>query len=212
MRIEVNGLGKTIRGSRILNNISFTLESGHIYGFVGKNGSGKTMLLRAITGLIVPTEGTIQIDGKILHKDISFPPKVGLLIEKPEFLGYMSGLNNLRLLADVKKEITVEQIKEFMTFFELNPDSKKNVRKYSLGMKQKLGIIQAVMENPELLVLDEAFNALDENSVLKVRELLLKYKKEGKLVVITSHNKEDIELLCDKVFQLVDGEIKEHEC
>lgn len=212
MRIEVNGLGKTIRGSRILNNISFTLESGHIYGFVGKNGSGKTMLLRAITGLIVPTEGTIQIDGKILHKDISFPPKVGLLIEKPEFLGYMSGLNNLRLLADVKKEITVEQIKEFMTFFELNPDSKKNVRKYSLGMKQKLGIIQAVMENPELLVLDEAFNALDENSVLKVRELLLKYKKEGKLVVIKSHNKEDIELLCDKVFQLVDGEIKEHEC
>lgn len=212
MRIEVNGLGKTIRGSRILNNISFTLESGHIYGFVGKNGSGKTMLLRAITGLIIPTEGTIQIDGKILHKDISFPPKVGLLIEKPEFLGYMSGLNNLRLLADVKKEITVEQIKEFMTFFELNPDSKKNVRKYSLGMKQKLGIIQAVMENPELLVLDEAFNALDENSVLKVRELLLKYKKEGKLVVIKSHNKEDIELLCDKVFQLVDGEIKEHEC
>lgn len=208
MQIKVTGLGKTIRGSRVLNNISFELTSGHIYGFVGKNGSGKTMLLRALTGLLVPTDGTISVNDKILHKDISFPPKVGLLIEKPEFLGYMSGLKNLKLLAEVRKEITDEKIMDLMTFFELDPHSKKSVHKYSQGMKQKLGIIQAIMEDPELLVLDEAFNALDENSVFKVRDLLLKYKNEGKLIVITSHNKEDIEVLCDTVFQLVDGEIK----
>lgn len=208
MRIEAKGLSKTIKGNKILDYVNLVLESGNIYGFVGKNGSGKTMLLRALSGLILPSTGTISIDNQLLHKDISFPPNIGILIEKPEFIGYVNGLDNLWQLAEIQKKITKEQICEFMTYFDLDPQMRKSVNKYSQGMKQKLGIIQAIMENPDLLILDEAFNALDENSVIKLRELLLKYKEQGKLIIITSHNKEDIEVLCDTVFTIVDGQIK----
>ena len=208
MQIKIENLTKTIKGNDILSNINLSLESGNIYGFVGRNGSGKTMLLRAISGLIVPTEGTVSVDNCVLHKDIAFPANIGILIGNPEFLGYMSGLKNLLLLAEIKKQITKEKIADFMKFFDLDPKSKKWVSKYSQGMKQKLGIIQAIMENPDLLILDESFNALDESSVDKLRSLLLQYKEQGKLIIITSHNKEDIDMLCDEVFEMVDGRIK----
>lgn len=207
MRIEVCDLSKTIRGIRILKNISLKFQSGNIYGIVGSNGSGKTMLLRAITGLLVPSSGKITVDGQILNKDISFPPKMGILIERPEFLEYLTGLQNLKLLAEIKGIASEEEIKYYMQWFGLDPNSKKTVRKYSQGMKQKLGVIQAIMEKQELLILDEPFNALDENTVNKFRQLLLEYKKQGRLIILTSHNKEDIVSLCDFTYQILDGEI-----
>lgn len=165
------------------------------------------MLLRAISGLIRPTEGYIEIDKKLLGKDISFPPEAGIIIEKPEFLGYMSGLENLKFLSDIRGQIDDKVIIDYMTLFDLDPTLKKPVRKYSLGMKQKLGIIQAIMENPQILILDEPFNALDENSVITFREFLRNFKNEGKLVIITSHNNEDIKELCNMVYKMDSGNL-----
>lgn len=207
MRIDVTNLSKIIRGSVILDNISIHFESGHIYGIIGKNGSGKTMLLRAISGLIVPSSGVVYVDGKALGTEISFPPEIGILIEKPEFLGHLSGFENLKMLSEIKGSISDANIAEYMNYFDLDPEEKKPVRKYSQGMKQKLGIIQAIMENQKLLVLDEPFNALDEKSVKLFRELLIEYKKQEKLIILTSHNKEDIESLCDHTYQIQSGQI-----
>lgn len=207
MRIDVTNLSKIIRGSVILDNISIQFESGHIYGIIGKNGSGKTMLLRAISGLIVPSSGVVYVDGKALGTEISFPPEIGILIEKPEFLGHLSGFENLKMLSEIKGSISDANIAEYMNYFDLDPEEKKPVRKYSQGMKQKLGIIQAIMENQKLLVLDEPFNALDEKSVKLFRELLIEYKKQEKLIILTSHNKEDIESLCDHTYQIQSGQI-----
>ena len=218
MRIDVTNLSKIIRGSVILDNISIHFESGHIYGIIGKNGSGKTMLLRAISGLIVPSSGVVYVDGKCIKNantyfrkalgtEISFPPEIGILIEKPEFLGHLSGFENLKMLSEIKGSISDANIAEYMNYFDLDPEEKKPVRKYSQGMKQKLGIIQAIMENQKLLVLDEPFNALDEKSVKLFRELLIEYKKQEKLIILTSHNKEDIESLCDHTYQIQSGQI-----
>lgn len=207
MRIEVHNFTKVLRKTTVLNCINANFESGNIYGLIGNNGSGKTMLLRAISGLIRPTEGYIEIDKKLLGKDISFPPEAGIIIEKPEFLGYMSGLENLKFLSDIRGQIDDKVIIDYMTLFDLDPTLKKPVRKYSLGMKQKLGIIQAIMENPQILILDEPFNALDENSVITFREFLRNFKNEGKLVIITSHNNEDIKELCNMVYKMDSGNL-----
>ena len=204
MYIKVENLTKTIKNSTVLQNINYEFSSGKIYGIVGKNGSGKTMLLRALAGLIRPTEGKVYVDGKVLHKDISFPPEMGIIIEKPELLEHLSGLDNLKLLADIKRTISEEQIIEFMKIFALDPQSKK----YSLGMKQKVGIIQAIMENQKLLILDEPFNALDEATVSMLRDLFIKYKREDKLLIITSHHMEDINILCDEIIYLQEGVMK----
>ena len=168
---------------------------------------GKTMLLRAISGLIVPSSGVVYVDGKALGTEISFPPEIGILIEKPEFLGHLSGFENLKMLSEIKGSISDANIAEYMNYFDLDPEEKKPARKYSQGMKQKLGIIQAIMENQKLLVLDEPFNALDEKSVKLFRELLIEYKKQEKLIILTSHNKEDIESLCDHTYQIQSGQI-----
>lgn len=207
MQIEVHNFTKVLRNTTVLNCINATFESGNIYGLIGKNGSGKTMLLRAISGLIRPTDGYIEIDKKLLGKDISFPPEAGIIIEKPEFLGYMSGLENLKFLSDIRGLIDDKVIIDYMTLFDLDPTLKKPVRKYSLGMKQKLGIIQAIMEDPQILILDEPFNALDENSVITFREFLRNFKNEGKLVIITSHNNEDIKELCNIVYKMDSGNL-----
>lgn len=211
MEIEVSELSKQIHRTTILDHVTLHFESGNIYGIVGQNGSGKTMLLRAIAGLIVPSEGTITVDGKLLGKEISFPQDMGILIEKPEFLGYLSGLENLKLLAEIKGIISDDDIKKYMEWFDLEPLSRKSVRKYSLGMKQKLGIIQAIMENQQLLILDEPFNALDEKSAGKFRSLLLDYKSEGRLTILTSHHKEDIDSICDCTYMLQEGRILSQE-
>lgn len=207
MKIEIVGLSKSLAGIDVLSNINLTFESGKIYGLAGGNGCGKTMLLRAISGLLIPTEGKILVDGKRLIRDISFPPKMGLMIENPTFINYLTGYENLKLLASPKRLCTETDIRSWMNEFSISEKADIPVRKYSLGMKQKLGIIQAVMEDPDLLILDEPFNALDENSVDYVRDLLKKYRDEGKLVILTSHHKEDIEMLCDEVYKMSDGEI-----
>lgn len=208
MDIKISNLSKRFRSAEVLRGINLQFESGKIYGIVGTNGSGKTMLLRAIAGLIFPSEGTIVVDDKVLHKQIDFPPEMGILIEKPEFLKNLTGFENLKLLAEVKKIVSDAKIKEYMIQFGLNPNDKKTVRKYSLGMRQKLGIIQAIMENQQLLILDEPFNGLDEGAVEMLRNMLRQYKKEGRLIIITSHHKEDIEALCDDTYKIVDGSIK----
>ena len=206
--IIIENLSKTIKNNKILDNVNLTFESGHVYGLVGRNGSGKTMLLRTIAGLVIPTSGTIDFDGKRLHRDISIPPSLGLIIEKPEFLSYMTGLENLKQLAAINKKVSENTIKEYMRLFELDPESKQTMRRYSLGMKQKIGIIQALMENPDILILDEPFNALDEKSVLLLRKLLCQRRDEGKLIVVTSHHKDDIEAICDEVIVMQDGTLK----
>lgn len=205
MEIILESVSKEINHATVLNNVSCKFSSGNIYGIVGHNGSGKTMLLRTIAGLIIPTSGEVVFDGRRLHKDISIPPALGLIIEKPEFLSYMTGLDNLKQLASINKKISEKTIKKYMQLFDLDPESKHTMRRYSLGMKQKIGIIQALMENPEILVLDEPFNALDEKSVLLLRELLQKRRDEGKLAIVTSHHKDDIESICDHVMAMQDG-------
>lgn len=208
MEIILNKVSKVIGHTTVLDNISYQFSSGNIYGIVGNNGSGKTMLLRMISGLIIPTGGTIAVDGKILHKDISFPPNLGLVIEKPEFISYMTGLENLKQIASIKKKVTEEDIIGYIKLFFLDPTSKLAMKKYSLGMKQKIGIIQALMEDPDVLILDEPFNALDEQSVLTLRNLLVQRKEEGKLILITSHHKEDIESICNQVVIMDEGKLK----
>lgn len=198
---------KKLRGIPVLDDISLELHGGSIYGIVGGNGSGKTMLLRALSGLIVPTSGTVTVDGAVLRRDADFPPDAGILIENPEFPGHLSGRKNLLLLAEIRTVASEERIAELMRLFSLDPDSRKPVRKYSLGMKQKLGIIQAIMEDQKLLILDEPFNALDEGAAAILRTLLLRFREEGRLIVLTSHNGEDIACLCDRVIHISAGKI-----
>lgn len=209
MIIRIEDLSKSIKGVNVLEHINLELSSGSIYGVVGQNGSGKTMLLRAIAGLIQPTSGKVYIDGKQLHKELSFPPEMGILIEKPELLNHLTGMENLMLLAGIRNVVSKNQIRDYMKRFDLDPASKKTVKKYSLGMKQKLGIIQAIMEAPELMILDEPFNALDEATVQMLYKMFKEYKEAGKLVILTSHHKDDIEMLCDKIVKLQEGKVKE---
>lgn len=204
MEIIINNLTKKLSNTNVLDNINLKLESGKIYGFVGKNGSGKTMLMRAICGLINPTAGEIIIDNKVLGKDISFPDNVGILIENPGFIPSYSGFKNLKYLARIKNKISDEDIKSVISMVGLDPNDKKSYRKYSLGMKQKLGIAGAIMENPNLLILDEPFNALDEETV----ENIIKSKKNKENIVILScHDREEIENLCDEIIEIKLGKI-----
>ena len=205
--MELRNVTKTIKGNTVLCDVSCKLDGGQIYGLVGRNGSGKTMLLRMLAGLILPTQGQVIVDGEFLHKTISFPKDMGILIEKPEMMMNLSGLENLKLLAEIRGTTEEKTIREYMRLFALDPDSKQPVKKYSLGMKQKIGIIQALMEDPSILLLDEPFNALDEASVDLLRKLLLNCKKEGKLVVITSHHREDIDAICDSILPMEEGRI-----
>lgn len=207
MNIKIENFTKEIKGVRILEDITVEFESGKIYGLVGKNGSGKTMLLRAVSGLIRPTKGSVIVDGKYLHKDISFPQDMGIIIEKPDLLNYLTGFENLSLLAKINNKISKDEIENWMKKFSLDPKSKQVLKKYSLGMKQKIGVIQAVMEDQQLLVLDEPFNALDQDTVEMLRVLLKKYKDDGKLIIITSHHSEDIDILCDEIIFIEEGKL-----
>ena len=203
--IEVEKLCKTINKSIVLEDINLDMSSGKVYGFQGINGSGKTMLMRALIGLIRPTSGKVCIDGKELGKDIDFPENLGALIENPGFIWYQSGFENLHYLARIRNKINDTQVKDVIRQVGLDSDSRKWVGKYSMGMKQRLGIDQAMMENPDILVLDEQMSALDEKGVEEIRQLLLQYKQPGRCILITSHNREDIEILCDEVFEIKSG-------
>ncbi len=208
--IEIHNLSKTIGESVILDDISMKLEDGKIYGFVGRNGSGKTMLMRHILGFIYATKGSIVIDGKVMGKDIDIPDGVGAIIENPGFIPELSGIKNLKILAAIRGKIGTEEIRDAMLLVGLNPDEKKSVKKYSLGMKQRLGLAQALMENPETIILDEPMNGLDNDGVKEIRELLLQRKEKGNLILIASHNEQDINVLCDEIFYFDKGRIIDH--
>lgn len=203
--IIIENLSKTIKNNKILDNVNLTFESGHVYGLVGRNGSGKTMLLRAICGLIFPDSGKVIIDGKQLHNDISFPESCGIIIENTDLLPNFSAFDNLKMLSEIKNTANDNMIKSAIKSVGLDPDSKKKVKTFSLGMKQRLSIAQALFEDPDILLLDEPTNALDEDGVNDVRRILLEQKKKNKLIIIASHNKEDISLLSDTVISVSNG-------
>lgn len=200
---------KCIGKTEVLKNINLTLQSPKIYGLQGKNASGKTMLLRAISGLIFPTEGRVIVDQKEIGKEVDFPENMGILIETPEFIHGYSAFENLKALALIDKKATDADIRETLCKLGLDPDSKKKFRQFSLGMKEKLGIAAALMEKPKLILLDEPTNALDEESVKKLSTLLQTYKRQGALIVIASHDKEEMQMLCDEIIQVENGKIKQ---
>ena len=206
--IEVENVSLTLDKKDILKNVSISCEEGRIYGLVGRNGSGKTMLMKCICGFIIPTSGKISVLGKTIGKDIDFVPDAGIIIETPGFISGYSGFKNLMLLAMIRKKIGKEEIREAMIKVGLDPDLKLSVKKYSLGMRQRLGLAQAIMENPRVLILDEPMNGLDKEGVLDMRNYLLALKKEGKTILLTSHSTEDIDILCDKVYEMEHGECK----
>lgn len=211
MKIIIENYTKKIKNATILDNINLSMEGGKIYGLKGKNGSGKTMLMRAICGLITPTQGSVSVDGNVIGKDISFPESIGLLIEYPGFVGSYSGFKNLKMIASINERITDEQVRDTIKQVGLDPFDKKAFRKYSLGMKQKLGIACAIMESPDIIILDEPVNALDESGVLMVRDILERHKQRGALIIIACHDKEELELLSDEIFVIEEGKIVGHE-
>lgn len=207
MDIILNNVSKSINKSVILNNINYHFHSGFIYGIKGNNGSGKTMLLKLISGLIKPTSGEIKIDNKVLYKDIDFPESIGVLIEHPAFMPNLTGVKNLKCISIIKNKTKTEEINNIMLSIGLDPNDKRYFKKYSLGMKQKLGIACAFMEKPDIIVLDEPTNALDIESVNKLKELILKYKDNNRIILIAFHENYEIETLCDKFIYLKDGNI-----
>lgn len=205
--VEVKNYCKSIKSRPILNNVSYNFEYGKIYGIYGHNGSGKTMLLRAIAGLLVPDSGSVVIDGKVLHKDMSFPPSIGIVIENMNLLPQYNAFDNLKILGKIKKTATDEDIKTALERVGLKSDLK--VKKFSLGMKQRLNIAQAVFEKQKIILLDEPTNALDNDGVQLIYKLLKEEKERGALVVITTHHKEDLEEICDVVLEMTEGEMHE---
>ena len=203
--IRIVNLSLKIKENEILKNINVEFEKGKIHGLIGRNGSGKTMLMKCICGFVKPTEGTVIVDGKTIGKDCDFPESIGIIIETPGFIPYYSGYKNLKLLADLRKRISGEQVKTSLRQVGLDPDLKHHVRKYSLGMRQRLGLAQAIMENPDLLILDEPMNGLDKDGVADMRKYLLDLKEKGKTILIASHSAEDIEILSDTVHEMDKG-------
>ena len=206
--IFIENVTKTFGGQEVLKTVCVKFEMGKIYGIVGRNGSGKTVLLKCICGLLYPSTGTVTVDGKVVGKDVDYPENIGFIIETPGFLPRYSGLKNLKYLASVRGKVKEDEIRKYMELVGLNPDDKKHVGNYSLGMKQRLGIAQALMENPDILILDEPMNALDNNGVEEMRSVLLKMKKQGKLIIIASHVRDDIDILCDEVYGIDAGIMK----
>lgn len=209
MKIELKNVSKSFKKNLIINNISATFESGHIYGFYGRNGSGKSVLQKIISGLYVPTSGSVIVDGVDINKEKVYLKNMRILIEKPAFFSDLSGFNNLKLLADINKTIDENKIIETLELVNLKEEMNKKYSKYSLGMKQKLGVAQAIMEDPDILILDEPFNGIEQATVDKLTKYLLKKKKEGKLIIISTHIKEDLTKLSDKIYVFDNGSIKE---
>lgn len=205
--LVVNRIRKTIKSKVILNDISLTLNPGTIYGFVGRNGSGKTMLFRAISGLMKVDAGDISYQGKKLHQDFLVLPNLGITIENAGLYPEFTGLKNLQLLAKLNRKIDTEQIKKSIKRVGLEPNDSRSFRKYSLGMKQRIAIAQAIMEQPDLILLDEPTNSLDEEGVRLIRQVIREEKQRGAMILLASHNKEDIQLLADKVFYLDAGRL-----
>ena len=207
--VVLMNVSKTIGHDDVLKNISATFESGNIYGIFGRNGSGKTMLFRAICGLIKITTGEIYFNDFKLHRDVSYAPNVGVIIETPSFWKQFSGFENLKMLAAIQGKITDVEIAESLRRVGLDPNDKRPVKKYSLGMKQRLAIAQGIMEKPDLIVFDEPTNALDEEAINLLRQILIEEKARGAIVLIASHNKDDIRLLSDVFMKMESGRLSE---
>ena len=203
--IEVQNVVKRFRDQVVLKNVSISFEKGQIHGIVGRNGSGKTVLFKCICGLMHPEEGVILVNGKRVGRDVDMPEDIGAIIEAPGFLPNYSGYKNLRFLANIRRKIGKEEILNVLKTVGLDPESRKHVGKYSLGMRQRHGIAQAIMEDPEILILDEPMNGLDNAGVQDIRALLLELKAQGKTILLASHNHEDIAALCDTVHEMDGG-------
>lgn len=203
--IEVQNVVKRFRDQVVLKNVSISFEKGQIHGIVGRNGSGKTVLFKCICGLMHPEEGVILVNGKRVGRDVDMPEDIGAIIEAPGFLPNYSGYKNLRFLANIRRKVGKEEILNVLKTVGLDPESRKHVGKYSLGMRQRLGIAQAIMEDPEILILDEPMNGLDNAGVQDIRALLLELKAQGKTILLASHNHEDIAALCDTVHEMDGG-------
>ena len=206
--IDVRNVFLTLGKTEILKDISVSFECGKIHGLIGRNGSGKTMLMKCICGFVKPNSGEITVDGKRVGKDCDFPQSMGGIIETHAFIPYYSGYKNLKLLAELRGKIGGEEIKNTMHRVGLAPEIKRPVRKYSLGMRQRLGLAQAIMENPDLLILDEPMNGLDKEGVQDMLQYLLDLKSQGKTILIASHSAEDIDTLCDTVCEMDKGKLQ----
>lgn len=208
MKISVKDVSREMKSNIILDNINLEFESEKIYGLCGHNGSGKTMLLRAIAGLIQIDRGEIMIDEKILHKDIDYPPEMGLIIETPTFFKYYTGMENLQYLAEIRNKISQNDIIEALKRVGLDPNDRRTVAKYSLGMKQRLAIAQAVMEKPQLILLDEPTNALDPDAVIQFKKMMEEEKRLKACIIIATHNHQDIDELFDEKIYLNSGRVE----
>lgn len=209
MILTAEHISKTIRGREILRDVSLELHSGQVYGFVGRNGSGKTMLFRALSGLMGLNSGTVRWGDQVLKRDFAVLPNLGIVLENVGLYPNLTGLENLRYLANIQKKCTQADLRGVLERVGLDPDDKRTYGKYSLGMKQRLAIAQAIMEKPDVLMLDEPTNALDSEAVAQVREIITQEKERGALVLLASHNYEDICLLSDQVYRLASGRLRE---
>ena len=210
MFLEVKHIRKQIGADEVLKDITISMEKGKIYGFQGKNGCGKSMLMRVICGLVIPTHGSVTIDGEQLGKELSFPRSLGMMIEKPGFLGSYTGLQNLEMLAAIRSELKKKEIEDVLARVGLEDVMHKKYRKYSLGMKQKLGIAAAIMEKPDILILDEPANALDEKSEEQLWNIVREEKERGALVIVSCHTAEVLESVADEIYRMDCGRVKEH--
>ena len=208
--IELKNVSKVYKNHEVVKDVSVKFNTGNIVGIIGRNGSGKTVLFKMICGLVKPTKGNIYINDKELGKDMDFPKNMGVIIETPGFLPWLTGIQALCDLAKINKKIKKEEIEKVLTVVGLDPKLKTKVGKYSLGMRQRLGLAQAIMEDPDILILDEPMNGLDRKGVGDIRKLLMDLKKQGKTIVLASHNREDIEILCDQVYEMDDGVLSEY--
>lgn len=203
--IEVQNVNKFFGEEHILKDVSHTLEKGKIHGIVGNNGSGKTVLMKCICGFLKPDSGMIFVNHKQVGRDSDFPEDIGIIIETPGFLPHLSGTQNLKILASLQKKANDYTIRAVLEQVGLDPDTKKPVGKYSLGMRQRLGFAQALMEDPSLLILDEPFNGLDKHGVVHIRNVIKGLREEGKTIILASHNQVDIDELCDTVCEMDAG-------
>lgn len=208
MKIEIRNVTKVIKKTKVIDNVDITFEGGKIYGLSGKNGCGKTMLMRLISGLIYPTEGEVVIDGKILGKDCSFPKSIGLLIENPAFLEEYTAYENLRMLNGVGgNRLDKEEILSLIQSVGLDPHDSRKYYKFSLGMRQRLGIAAAIMGKPDVILLDEPINAIDEDGVSEIRDLVRSLSGEDRIIIIACHDKEEMEYMADEIIYMKDGKI-----
>lgn len=200
--ININQVSKSFKGISIFENLNFAVEKGKIYGIIGHNGSGKSVLFKLICGFLFPDSGEIIVDGEVIGKNKRFPNNFGMIIDRPGYIAGKTGFENLKALAMINNKISDKKIKQTMEMVGLLPEATQKLKNYSLGMKQKLAIAQAIMEDQQTLILDEPFNALDIDSVDNIRKLLQKFREEGRTIILTSHNQDDINLLCDEVYRI----------